>query len=136
MRRLLLDTGITYALLDRDDAWHARARALVERLGAQLLIPITTVPEICYFVAKTLGADAEHDFVRSLSSEPFQVQWLDEKDFARSAAILERYPSIGFVDASVVAVAERLGLETIATTDRRDFSAIRPRHVKRFTLLP
>lgn len=136
MRRLLLDTGIAYALLDRDDAWHARARALVETLGAQLLIPISTVPEICYFVAKTLGPDAERDFVSSLSSEPFQVEWLDGKDLARSAAILARYPRIGFVDASVVAVAERLGLETIATTDRRDFAAIRPRHVHRFTLVP
>jgi predicted nucleic acid-binding protein len=136
MRRLLLDTGITYALLDRDDAWHARARALVETLGAQLLIPISTVPEICYFVAKTLGTAAERDFVRSLASEPFQVEWLNGKDVARSAAIMERYPRIGFVDASVVALAERLGLETIATTARRDFAVIRPRHVQRFMLVP
>jgi uncharacterized protein len=40
------------------------------------------------------------------------------------------------VDASVVAVAERLGLAEVATLDRRHFSAIRPKHVTAFTLLP
>ena len=34
------------------------------------------------------------------------------------------------------AVAERLKLKVIATTDRRDFSRIRPRHVKSFELVP
>lgn len=38
--------------------------------------------------------------------------------------------------ASVVAVAERLGLTEIATIDRRHFSVVRPRHIDAFTLLP
>lgn len=43
---------------------------------------------------------------------------------------------LGFVDAAVVAVAERLDVVEIATIDRRHFAAIRPRHVGAFTLLP
>lgn len=43
------------------------------------------------------------------------------------------YSSTGFVDASVVAIAERLRHGTIATTDRRHFTAIRPRHVGAFS---
>jgi predicted nucleic acid-binding protein len=43
---------------------------------------------------------------------------------------------IGFVDATVVAIAERLKLKRILTTDRRDFSLMRPRHCKEFELLP
>jgi predicted nucleic acid-binding protein len=46
------------------------------------------------------------------------------------------YDALGLVDASVVAVAERLKLHAIATTDRRDFSVVRPAHVERFTLVP
>jgi len=42
----------------------------------------------------------------------------------------------GFVDASVVAVAERLRLRVIATTDTRHFGAVRPRHTSSFELLP
>jgi predicted nucleic acid-binding protein len=40
------------------------------------------------------------------------------------------------VDASVVTTAERLGVQEIATVDRRHFSVVRPSHVAAFTLLP
>ena len=43
---------------------------------------------------------------------------------------------LGTTDASVIAVAERLGVSEVATLDRRHFSAVRPSHVDHFTLLP
>lgn len=42
----------------------------------------------------------------------------------------------GFVDASIVAISERLGIPKILTADRRHFSAIQPKHCVAFTLLP
>jgi predicted nucleic acid-binding protein len=52
--------------------------------------------------------------------------------------LVETYADVplGATDASVVAVAERLGIAEIATLDHRHFRAIRPRHVSAFTLLP
>lgn len=43
---------------------------------------------------------------------------------------------LGAVDASVVAIAERLGIKEIATLDRRDFSVVRPRHAEVFSIVP
>ena len=43
---------------------------------------------------------------------------------------------LGTVDASVIALAERLGVTTIATLDWRHFTVVRPRHVEAFRLLP
>jgi predicted nucleic acid-binding protein len=43
---------------------------------------------------------------------------------------------LGTVDASVIALAERLELVDIATLDHRQFSIVRPRHVGAFTLSP
>lgn len=43
---------------------------------------------------------------------------------------------LGLVDASVVAVAERLGITQIATLDHRHFRVVRPRHIDAFELLP
>jgi hypothetical protein len=43
---------------------------------------------------------------------------------------------LGAGDASVIAVAERHGVEQIATVDRRHFTAVRPSHVTVFKLLP
>ena len=36
----------------------------------------------------------------------------------------------------MTASAERLGIEEIATVDRRHFGVVRPEHVAAFTLLP
>lgn len=44
--------------------------------------------------------------------------------------------ALGTVDASVIAAAERIGITTIATLDRRPVSAVRPRPVEAFTLPP
>ncbi|MGR6968016.1 hypothetical protein ACU610_26520 [Geodermatophilus sp. URMC 61] len=40
------------------------------------------------------------------------------------------------MDASVVALTERLELREVAALDRRDFSVVRPRHTPALTLLP
>jgi len=59
-------------------------------------------------------------------------------DWGRISELVEAYADLGLggVDASLVAVAERLGVHEIATLDRRDFSVVRPTHVDSFMLLP
>lgn len=54
------------------------------------------------------------------------------------ADLVERYADfpLGGSDASVIAIAERLSITTILTTDRRHFAAVRPAHIEAFTLLP
>ncbi len=54
------------------------------------------------------------------------------------AELVVTYASLplGTTDASVIAVAERLGLAEIATLDRRHFTVVRPRHADALTLLP
>ena len=54
------------------------------------------------------------------------------------AELTERYADLGLggTDASLVALAERLGLTTLATFDRRHFTVVRPAHTPGFTLLP
>ncbi|MGH9150060.1 MAG: hypothetical protein ACRD0F_06945 [Acidimicrobiales bacterium] len=49
--------------------------------------------------------------------------------------LIERYAGLdlGLVDAAVVAVAERLGITTLASIDRRDLLVVRPAH---FELIP
>lgn len=47
-----------------------------------------------------------------------------------------RDAEVGFVDSSVVTVAERLKVRRVMTTDRRHFSIIQPRHCSRLELLP
>ena len=133
---ILVDTGILYALADADDRWHDQARRWVEDGSELLIAAVTVLPEVTYLLQTRLGNDAELAFVQSVASGELEVEELRRADLSRSAEIMRRYPAIGFVDASLVAIAERLGIEAVATTDRRHFRAIRPKHTKAFALLP
>ena len=66
------------------------------------------------------------------------IEPVHPSDWLRIAQLVEQYRDLplGTVDASIVAAAERLGVSTIATLDRHHFSAVRPRHVEAFELLP
>lgn len=132
---VLVDTGVLYAAADADDAWHRRVADWLAEAGNPLLVPVTVVPEVCYLIHTRLGGAAERLFVRSLQDD-LLVEELTDGDLERCVALLESYPHIGFVDASVVAMAERLDIRHVATTDRRHFSTLRPRHVEVLTLLP
>jgi predicted nucleic acid-binding protein len=133
---LLVDTGVLYALADRRDDWHTRVVDYLGAVGESLVVPVTVIPEVTYLLQTRLSAAAQQAFVRSLVARELDIETLRDQDVARTAAILDRYPEIGFVDASVVAMAERLKVLRIATTDRRDFGRVKPRHVAAFDLVP
>jgi uncharacterized protein len=59
-------------------------------------------------------------------------------DWVRIAELVSEYRDLplGTVDASVVAAAERLGITSLATLDRRHFGVVRPNHAPGFELLP
>ena len=133
---LLVDTGVLYALADRRDAWHRRVR---DYLGAHpdiLLAPVTILPEVAYLLRERTGPAAEAAFVRSLAAGEIAVENLAQRDMARAGDVMETYEFLGLVDATIVAVAERLKMTTIATPDRRHFASVRPAHGGSFTLVP
>jgi len=133
---LLLDTGALYALADADDAWHDRMREFLARQRQSLFTVSTVVPEAAYLIRSRLGPRVEREFVESLAAGEMAVENLSIIDFNRCAQLLGEYDFLGLVDASLVAVAERLKLRALVTTDRRDFRRVRPRHVPAFELLP
>ena len=124
---ILVDTGILYALADVDDSWHLRARSWLEQTSDMLLTPVTVLPEAAYLIRSRLGPLAEARLLESLVRRELAIENLASSDLERTAEVLDRYGDLGFVDATVVAMAERLGISTIATTDRRHFSQVRPR---------
>jgi uncharacterized protein len=91
----------------------------------------------CYLLARFLGPSAEATFLRAFPDE-LTLQEVTPADLRRSADLVEQYSDLplGMVDASLVSIAERLGLRTIATLDRRDFTVVRPRHIAAFELVP
>ena len=133
---LIVDTGILYALADRRDAWHARAMQLFATDDDERLAPVTVLPEVTYLLHTRLGPPAALAFVKSLEKRELEIEALRDADVTRAAQVMERYPDLGFVDATIVAMAERLKVSRLASTDRRHFAVVRPKHVERFELVP
>ena len=138
MSTVLVDTGILYAMADLYDAWHEPVKAFLKNNTDVLVVPTTVLPEICYLLNTHLGKESERKLIASITQGELRVEGLTNDDFRRSLQLLETYSdvNIGFVDTSIVAIAERLKIHRILTTDRKHFSIIRPRHCRSFELLP
>lgn len=135
---LVVDAGVLYAAADRRDRNHELCVQLLRSTPDPVVVPALVVAEVAYLLGDRLGAYAETRFARSLAGGELLVESPTPADWTRVAELCETYEDLplGIVDASVVASSERLGADTIATLDRRHFTAVRPRHREAFVLLP
>jgi hypothetical protein len=76
--------------------------------------------------------------MRDITDGSVTIMELRREDYIRARDICAKYSDqdIGLVDASIVALAERMNEPKIATLDHRHFGLIKPRHVDRLELLP
>jgi predicted nucleic acid-binding protein len=135
---ILLDTGPLLAALDAGDDYHEICVDLLGRLTGRLAVPAPVLVEVCYFLQGRGGPKTEALFLESLAAGELDLVPTVPPDLARMAELVRAYADLplGAVDASVVAVAERLDVTKIATLDRRHFSVVRPRHTDGFMIVP
>jgi len=135
---LICDTGPLYAAMDRSDADHKVCAQLLAGSVEQLLVPAPVVVELDWLAGDRLGSEPFSAFLADVEDGAIAVVDLVPADYVRARELLARYADLklGFVDAAVVAVVERLGERKLATLDRRHFGTIRPRHVQALQLLP
>ena len=135
---ILFDTNILVAAARTADVNHHIAVRLLNTMSEPRLVPPTVVAEVCYLLSEWGGPDAEVRFLRDFRPGGLRLAELTDTDVVRMADLAERYADLrlGGTDASLVAIAERLGIERIATFDRRHFTVVRPAHINAFVLLP
>ena len=121
---ITLDTSGLFALLNRRDSDHERAReALLEDSGPYL-VPAGILAEVAYLVERRLGVGVLERFVLDLESGALTLE-CGEEDLPRIRELALRYADLplGFADASVISCAERSG-GGVLTLDRRDFDVV------------
>ena len=104
----------------------------------RLLVPGTVVAEVGYLLARNAGARVESLFLQALGDGDFEPVDLQPQDYRRAAELVQIYADmpLGTTDATVIALAERLDVDEVATLDRRHFTVVRPSHTPSLTLLP
>ena len=122
----------------RNDPDHRACAELLQRDVGSLVVPALVLAEAGYLVWKALGSAAEAALLRAAARGEFRLEAPTSDDLARMAELVDAYADLplGTVDASVVALSERLELESVATLDHRHFSVVRPKHVEALMLLP
>lgn len=134
---LVLDTGPIVAALNAGDPDHERCAQLLHH-SDDLLIPTPVLVEVDYWLVKLGGPEVWSGFVADIQSGAYRLAHPTTADLVRAAELETTYRDLdlGVVDASIVAICERLGYTTLATLDHRHFSVVRPRHCSHLALLP
>jgi predicted nucleic acid-binding protein len=122
---ILADTSGLLSLYNRREPTHTSvAEAVAQEQGPFVVSPYV-IAELDYLVATRLGTDAEQRVLAELASSAYVLATVDRDDLRACTELISRYAGIGVTDASMLVLADRLGIDRVLTLDRRHFEAAR-----------
>jgi uncharacterized protein len=135
---LVLDTSPLLAALDAADPDHKPCAALLANASEDLIVPALVLAELDYWCHERLTPDVWLAFLEDVLAGAYRVEAPDQAELRRCHELQGAYADlrVGVVDASVLALVERLEEPKLATLDHRHFGTMRPRHVEALILLP
>lgn len=116
---LLLDTGGWLNALAGDEPWSAAVAS-----AGELIVPGLVLAEVDYHLRKRRRA--MHRLLGDLESGAYRYEPPTQGDLARARQLDEKFKRVdlGLVDASIAALAERIGVVRVLTIDS-DLAAVR-----------
>src|SRR3954463_7201217 len=135
---VVLDTGPLFAALDGADPDHAACARLIGDADEDLVVPALVLAELDYWCHERLGLDAWLIFLEDLMKGAYRSEAPTAADLRRCHELQSTYADlrIGVVDASIVALVDRLNEDRLATLDPRQFSVVRLASGRPLELLP
>ncbi|MDD5301621.1 MAG: PIN domain-containing protein [Elusimicrobia bacterium] len=137
MPAILVDAGVLVGYLDPRDPAHAAAVAALKAAPGK---PWTTWPaatEAAHLLGREHpeGRDA---LLAMIAEGALGLARLDAEDAPRLRQLMAKYHDLpmDLADATLVRVAEREGIDTVLTFDRRDFKVYRAAGIGALKILP
>jgi predicted nucleic acid-binding protein len=130
VQSIVVDAGPLVALFKRRDRDHARVSRFLRMSQCALLTTWPVMTEAWHLI----GEAARLPFMRWAVGGGIAVLELGPDDGSAMLALLEKYRDrpMDLADASLVVLAERLGITEILTIDRADFDVYRLSGNRRF----
>ena len=125
-RETIVDAGPIYALFDRNDSYHEKAVEFIQRRIGDWYTTVPVLTEVIYLLDSKL--QLEIDFIHWVAKGSVRIVELSVEDYRQTAAMMQKYSDrpADFADATLVAVADRLGIRNVASVDG-DFNIYRYR---------
>lgn len=139
-RRVLVDTGPLVAILSRGDEHHAACVQALRQLPGPLLSCWPVITEAVWLLRAY--PRAVQQLLRSCFSEKpsgfLELLPLAGSEASAIADVMDEYADMRpqLADAALVYLAEREGIHTIFTLDRRDFGVYRALSKRSFRIVP
>ena len=134
----ILDTSFLLATVDIKGENYERVLDFIINLREQLILPMTVLPEVCKLLTSRLGYPTTRQVLSELVNSNVLIEGINKTDLKRVMEILNQYADseLDFVDATIVAIAERMNITKILTLDKHIFSIINPQHCAAFKIFP
>ena len=132
---VLVDTGPLVAIIDKSDAAHNDCTSVLRKLNDSMLTVWPVITEVMYLLEDyPKGRETVWDLIQ----REISIVELTDNDIPRIRELMRKYEDLpmDLADATIVRVAELMKIETVFTTDKRDFNIYRPQIVGKFKLLP
>lgn len=125
---LIIDTGYFFALLNKNDQHHKKAKALRSKIENRPWIttwPVLT--ETCHLLIHRFGSEWASAFIHVCTASNMSLFELNERHLPRIEILLQKYQALpmDLADASLLILAEELGSGDIVSTAKRDFETYR-----------
>lgn len=133
---ILLDTGPIVAFFDRDDQYHALCLENLKKIQEPLLTTWPVITECFYLLDFSLKV--KEDLWLFIERGGVEIFPLEKEHYPLCRDLMRRYKDLpmDLADATLVALAEALGISRVFTLDHRDFSIYRFKRTRRFILIP
>ena len=134
----ILDISFLVATVDIKDENYGRILDVIVDSKEVLVLPTTVLPEVCHLLASRLGYPITRQVLTELANSNVIIEGIDKTDLKRVTEILDQYndSKLNFVDATIVAIAERMNITKIFTLNKPIFSIISPQHCAGFEIFP
>jgi predicted nucleic acid-binding protein len=136
MRRVLVDTGPLVAILSRSDEHHERCVEALRELPGPLFSCWPVITEAAWLLREY--PRAVQQLLKGLGSGFVELLPLASLEAEGVAAVIKKYEDLRpqLADACLVYLANRDGIDTIFTLDRRDFGVYRSARKRVFRIVP
>ncbi len=124
MNKILIGSGPLIALFDSSDKYHQKTVEFIKSNQFLLITTIASITETLHLL--DFNRNAQLDFIEWVYRGGVEIANTINPDFQRIKKLTEKYSDLpmDFADSCLVLLAEKMGINTIATIDR-DFSIYR-----------